>query len=431
MEFDFHSEDVGSVRGRYERFGERLATGGGGVTDLVRGGNAAVPGDRLVVAFGWDVPTGRAVEADLSAFPLTAAGRVRGDADMVFYNQPSGAGGAVRFDAGLGARGGFAIDLTRVPAEIERIALCVTVDEAAARGQTLALLSGAVVGVATAAAPGMPVLVFRPDLVGATESAMTFAELYRRQGVWKFRAVGQGYNGGLAALARSFGIDVADDVAAPTPVPPAPPPPPPPPVSLSKVTLEKAGQSVSLAKTGSGFGEIVVNLNWSAATKGAARGMFGAKQAIDLDLGCLFELADGRAHVVQALGDAFGRYDAEPYIILSGDDRTGDASTGETIRINGAHWAKIKRIMLFANIYDGVPNWQATDGVVTVTMPGQPPIEVRMTEGRNAKRLCGVAMIENDRGALKATRIVEYFTDQQALDRRFGFGLRWTAGSKD
>ncbi|GGE92703.1 TerD family protein [Sphingomonas prati] len=398
------------------------------MTDLVRGGNAAVPGDRLVLAFGWNVPTGRAVEADISAYPLTAAGRVRSDADMIFYNQPSGAGGAVRFDAGIGARGGFAIDLARVPAEIERIALCVTVHDAAVRGQTLAMLSAAVVSAASAATPGTPALTFRPELSGATESAMTFAELYRRQGAWKFRAVGQGYNGGLPALARSFGIDVAEESARPAPTPPAPPPPPPaPPVSLKKVSLEKAGQSVSLAKKGADFGEIVVNLNWSAGSKG----IFGAKTAIDLDLGCLFELTNGRTHVVQALGDAFGSYDREPYIELSGDDRTGDVSAGETIRINGAHWPKIKRIMLFANIYDGVPNWQATDGVVTVTMPDQPPIEVRMTEGRNAKRLCGVAMIENDRGALKATRIVEYFADQQALDKRFGFGLRWTAGRKD
>jgi tellurite resistance protein TerA len=135
--------------------------------------------------------------------------------------------------------------------------------------------------------------------------------------------------------------------------------------------------------------------------------------------------------VVQALGNVFGDYDTPPFVELSGDDRTGDVAQGETMRINGAHWAEIKRIAVFANIYDGVPNWQATDGVVTVTMPDQPPIEVRMTEGRNDRRLCGVVLIENDRGALKATRIVEYFRDQQKLDQKFGFGLRWVAGSKD
>ena len=110
---------------------------------------------------------------------------------------------------------------------------------------------------------------------------------------------------------------------------------------------------------------------------------------------------------------------------------TGDVSDGETLRINGAHWAALKRVCVFANIYDGVPNWQKTDGAVLVTMPDQPPIEVRMTDGRNDKRLCGIVMLENDGGRLKATRLTEYVRDQEELDRRFGWGLRWVAGSKD
>jgi tellurite resistance protein TerA len=197
-------------------------------------------------------------------------------------------------------------------------------------------------------------------------------------------------------------------------------------VRLSKVTLDKPGQTVSLEKRGTGFGEIRVNLNWSRAK----RGFFGGG-AIDLDLGCLYELADGRIGAVQALGRAFGAFDSAPFIHLRGDDRTGDVAAGETLRINGAHWQDMRRIILFANIYDGVPNWQQTDGIVTVAMPDQPVIEVRMTEGRNDRRLCGIVLIENVAGQLKATRIVEYFADQEVLDRRFGWGIRWSAGSKD
>jgi tellurite resistance protein TerA len=266
---------------------------------------------------------------------------------------------------------------------------------------------------------------------------MTFGELYLRNGEWKFRAVGQGFNGGLAPLARSFGIDVADEPAAPPPPPPpaaAPPPPPPPPpappaapVSLSKVSLEKKGQSISLTKKSATFGEIVVNLNWTRGKKG----FFGGGTAVDLDLGCLLELSGGQKGVVQALGRVFGDFHGPPFIQLDGDDRTGDVSKGETMRINGANWAHIRRVAIFANIYDGAPNWQQTDGVVTVTMPDQPPIEVRMTEGRNDMRLCGVILLENDGGQIKATRIVEYYRDQSELDRAYGWGMRWTAGSKD
>ncbi|TCM07382.1 TerD family protein [Sphingomonas sp. PP-CC-3G-468] len=387
--------------------------------ELQQGGNAAVDGTDASIRFEWSVPQGRDVEADASAYLLTATGRVRGDADMVFYNQPAGADGAVSFIADGSGRGRFRIDLALIPQSIERIVFCVTVHEAQAKGQTLALLDGATINVDA----GGSSIRYRPTLAAASEAAMTFGELYRRNGQWKFRAVGQGFNGGLAPLASSFGIDVAEGAAPAA----APPPPPPPPVRLSKVTLDKPGQTVSLEKKGAAFGEIGVNLNWSRGRKG----YFGGGTAIDLDLGCLYELQDGGIGVVQALGNAFGSFEEDPYIALSGDDRTGDVSQGETMRINGRRWQDIRRVIVFANIYDGVPNWQQTDGVVSVTMPDQPPIEVRMTEGRNDRRVCGVVMIENDAGRLKATRIVEYFRDQQKLDERFEWGLRWVAGRKD
>lgn len=388
--------------------------------DLQQGANAPVPGARASVRFDWRAPPG--VEADASAYLLTASGKARGDHDMIFYNQPIGANGAVRFARDDGA-GGFDVDLAAVPAEIEKIVFCATIHEGSARGQTLARLQGASISVNGA-------LRFAPSLSGASEAAMVFGELYRRNGAWKFRAVGQGFKGGLAPLARSFGIDVAEAPApafAPSPAP-APPPaaePSAPPISLAKVKLEKRGQTVSLEKRGGSFGQITINLNWSRS-----RGWFSGG-AVDLDLGCLFELANGRKGVVQALGNVFGAFDQPPWIELSGDDRTGDVADGETLRINGAHWPDIRRVCVFANIYDGAPNWRKTDGVALVTMPDQPPIEVRLTEGRDDKRLCGVVMLENDGGRLKATRLVEYVRDQEELDRLHGWGLRWVAGRKD
>src|SRR5512132_1674915 len=89
------------------------------------------------------------------------------------------------------------------------------------------------------------------------------------------------------------------------------------------------------------------------------------------------------------LGAVSGPTNDPPYIVLSGDDRTGDVASGETMRINGVHWSKIRRLAIFALIYDGVPNWLRTDGVVTVTMPNQPPIEVRMTD---VATICGYAV---------------------------------------
>jgi tellurite resistance protein TerA len=408
--------------------------------ELQRGANTAVGAADVTVSISYAAPAG--TEADASAYLLAENGKVRGDHDMVFFNQALGGGDAVRFSPRPGAGGTFEVALGKLPADVAKIVFCVTIDQAGASGKTLATLTSALIEVKDQA--GAAIASYRPELQGASEAAMTFGELYSRNNEWKFRAVGQGFNGGLGPLARSFGIDVADEPAAPPPPPPpppaaAPPPPPPPaaapaappaaaaPISLSKVSLEKKGQAISLEKRGSSFGEIVVNLNWTRGKKS----FFGGGTAIDLDLGCLVEMSDGQKGVVQALGRQFGDFHGPPFIQLDGDDRTGDVSKGETMRINGAEWQWIKRVAIFANIYDGVPNWQATDGVVTVTMPDQPPIEVRMTEGRNNQRLCGVVMLENEGGKLKATRIVEYYRDQSELDRAHNWGMRWVAGSKD
>lgn len=81
--------------------------------------------------------------------------------------------------------------------------------------------------------------------------------------------------------------------------------------------------------------------------------------------------------------------------------RTGAASDGEWLHINGAQWQEVKRILVFAFIYEGAPNWSETDGVVTILIPGQPPIEVRLNEEGGRHGMCAIALLENDRGAVK------------------------------
>lgn len=137
-----------------------------------------------------------------------------------------------------------------------------------------------------------------------------------------------------------------------------------------------------------------------------------------------------------ALGNSWGNYEQRPFIKLEGDDRTGNVSQGENIYINGEFFDKIKRALIFAFIYDGVPNWAATDGVVTIEMADQAPVEVRLDQGGN-QSLCAIAMIENRGGTLQVTKLVDYFAQQgnvgvhQLLDNKYGFGLRWKAGKKD
>ena len=204
-------------------------------------------------------------------------------------------------------------------------------------------------------------------------------------------------------------------------------------VSLSKVTLTKAAPSVSLAKGSGASGRMRVNLSWNPRPEtGSGGGFFkkltGGGKGIDLDLGCLYELANGRKGVVQALGNAFGALDAPPYVQLDGDDRSGGG--GENLSINLDRLSEMRRILVFAFIYEGVPAWDAADGVVTLFPQGAAPIEVRLDES-SGSRMCALALLENRGGSLVVNREVKYIQGaQDALDRAYGWGMDWAPGRK-
>ena len=195
------------------------------------------------------------------------------------------------------------------------------------------------------------------------------------------------------------------------------------------------GRKISLEKKPSvSLGEILVNLNWSQpaapAKKGFFASLFGGTKSIDLDLGCLYELKNGQKGCVQALGNAFGNYGNEPYIVLDGDDRTGEAVGGENLRINGGMVAKFKRILVYTFIYEGVANWQEANGVVTIKYPGAQDIVVRVDEYNSSKIMCGIALFENTGETFSVEKIVRFYDGHTALDAAFGWGMQWSAGSK-
>ncbi|HCF18165.1 MAG TPA: stress protein, partial [Rhodospirillum rubrum] len=149
------------------------------------------------------------------------------------------------------------------------------------------------------------------------------------------------------------------------------------------------------------------------------------------DLGCLWEMeGSGQKGVIQALGEAWGDYAREPFIRHAGDDRTGAMAQGENIKINGDRLSQIKRILVFAFIYDGAPNWAAADGVATVKIPGQPDIEVRLDNPASGQGMCAIALIEKDGGKLKVTKEERYFRGHKDMDETYRWGLRWVSGSK-
>ncbi|WP_202501570.1 TerD family protein, partial [Streptomyces sp. SID5785] len=181
---------------------------------MAKGSNVAVPAPAVRVELGWRSGPG-VPDADASAL-LLVSGKVRSDGDFVFYNQPVHASGAVRHEGKSTAGGAvtdtLSVDLARVEPGIERIVLAASAD-----------------GGAFGSVPGLHVRVLdsaggaelaRFDSTDATvETAYVLGELYRRQGAWKFRAVGQGYSSGLEGLATDYGITVDEPQRSAPPAP--------------------------------------------------------------------------------------------------------------------------------------------------------------------------------------------------------------------
>ncbi|MGW4364767.1 TerD family protein [Nocardia takedensis] len=202
---------------------------------------------------------------------------------------------------------------------------------------------------------------------------------------------------------------------------------PPESVDLATVSLSKATPSINLTKPGDAQGVMRVNLNWS---KGR-RGIFRRGKPVDLDLGCLYELADGTKGVVQAIGDNFGNLDAAPYIRLDGDDRSGADAAGETMHIDLSRPEVFKRVLIFAFIYDGVPNWAAADGVVTLYPTSGPRVEVRLDSPVNGARSCAVALLQNQGPGITVYREVNYINGtQRYIDEAYRWGMQWHSTSK-
>jgi tellurite resistance protein TerA len=386
---------------------------------MTPGGNAPVPSQVLTVR----VLSG--VSVDASSFRLYASGKVQGDPDMVFYGQPVNDDGSVKL-SGQGTDTTFLVDINRLRPEVQKVAFTATCDG----NMTLSGLKHLSIQIEL---NGNILLSGNVDVSGRQEAALILGELYRRNTEWKFRFIAQGFNGGLQPLAEHFGVDISDTAPpASTPAPAAAPVPAPAKISLSKVSLTKEKPSISLAKRDN-FGEIKINLNWNQArteSGGMFGGMFSKSKGIDLDLGAFVELQDGSKGVIQALGNTFGRLNSEPFVELQGDDRTGQATEGEWLHINGREWKNIRQVLIFAFIYEGVASWDKTDGVVTLHIPEQPPIETRLTEGSNRHNMCAIARLVNENGAIKVERINQFFSGHKDMDNALGWGFRWSAGSK-
>ncbi len=187
---------------------------------LSKGGNVSLskeaPGLAAIdVGLGWDarVTDGSAFDLDASAFLLNEGGKVRTDSDFIFYNNKVSSDGSVvhQGDNTSGAGEGDdelgSIDLTKVPADVHKVAFTVTIHEGEARRQNFGQVSNAYIRVMNKA-DGKEIARYDLSEDYSVETALTFGELYRHGAEWKFKAIGQGFAGGLGPLAQSYGVNL-------------------------------------------------------------------------------------------------------------------------------------------------------------------------------------------------------------------------------
>ena len=170
----------------------------------------------VVVGLGWDTNKydgGNDFDLDSSVFLLGENGKVTNETDFIFYNNPQGANGAVvhtgdnRTGAGDGDDEGVKVNLTSIPANIQRIAFTITIHDADSRNQNFGQVSNAY-GRIYNEANGEELIRYDLGEDFSIETAIVVGELYRHNGEWKFSAIGSGYQGGLAALATDFGLQI-------------------------------------------------------------------------------------------------------------------------------------------------------------------------------------------------------------------------------
>lgn len=170
----------------------------------------------ILVGLGWDVKRydgGHDFDLDAAAFLLGANGKVTGDEDFVFYNQLKHPSGSVEHmgdnltGAGEGDDEEIRIDLSKVPANIEKIDFTVTIYDAKERNQTFGQVENAYIRVVDEAT-GKELIRYDLGEDFSIETAVVVGEIYRKSGEWRFNAIGSGWEGGLAALGKNYGVNV-------------------------------------------------------------------------------------------------------------------------------------------------------------------------------------------------------------------------------
>jgi stress response protein SCP2 len=346
------------------------------MTILSKGGNCALATTGPIkVAIG----AGRTPSpADIACFMVGADGRVASDDYMIFYNQPKSPDGSVRLDARTAQQTCFTVDTAKLPATVQKCFFTLTLDG----GEVVSKADGLRLSVDGAG----PTITYAVTEIGS-ERALIVAELYRHGGGWKLRAVGQGFDGGLAPLARHFGVDVEDDVPETKAVPP-PPPPPAPPVKAAPISLAKKGESgvVDLRKDT----PVTAHLRWT--TRG------------DLDLYCLWVDKDGRCGTTyyRDLGSS-GKF---PHVQLKGDSKTPGE---ETVVIHKPEALRFALIAAYSAVSNGTGSFKSFGAHAVVDNGAGSPVTAKLSEKSSFSYWAAIALVDFTTPGKALVRQVEQY----------------------
>ncbi len=372
---------------------------------------------------------------DISCFGVDASGKLSDDRYFIFYNQKSSPERALQ---ATGANGSytelFHIDLDKLPSTIVRLVFAATLDTATDFSKLQAGACDIKHGSTTLASYTFAGKDF------SAEKAIIIGEVYLKT-VWRFSAVGQGFNGGLSALLKHFGGEEVVDVApTPTPTPLSTPTsapssqaaqePPTPKVNISKVRLDKQGSTHKIDLTKGEAKSFHINLQWDAVSS-APKGFFGkllGGGGADLDLGCFWRDKQGNQGVIQPIGGNFGSKSTIPYIFLDKDDRTGAAQDGENMYILRPE--TIEKVLIFAMVYEGAANFRDVNARLTIRDDKGNEIFIPLATTDARRLFCAAALITNKNNALHFQKEERFFTQHKECDEFYDFGFHWVRGGK-
>lgn len=356
---------------------------------LTRGENLPVENANIKVTIHCSINAAQQSELDVSAFLLKSDGKVRSDSDFIFYNQPQAKDNSIVLVSQDGENQYLAIDLNKIPPDIQKIAFVIT--------SHVKFLSANALSIEIE-----NTMVFHPDTKNMQEKSLILAELYRYKGRWKFRAIGQGFQGGLAPLATGYGIEIDNEKntqpgpsCAPSPVSTANNQ-----IQLNKtsIDLKKAGEQATLSL--SKGKRINAKLKWDTTS--------------DLDLYCFY--VDSQDKEDKVYYRKFGHLDKLPYIKLLGDSKMAGE---EVLEISQPQHIKYALIAAYSALSNGIGSFYSYKARVVVSDGDQQEVISHLANKDPFSYWVAFALIDFTTPGELTIKNVETYSNKSTFARQF------------